>query len=108
MKSIEEIKIELTLKMLSGTLDSYEDIKDLPIDDELRTFVCSLGSIYAYLYASEIDKSPRDDTREAACKDPEYAYLYASEIDESPRDNTREAAYKDPIYKQWYIENLGE
>ena len=51
MKSIEEIKIELTLKMLARGL-LWEDFVYLPIDDELRTFVDTLGPECASWYSA--------------------------------------------------------
>ena len=75
MKSVEEIKIELTLKMLSGSVILYSDIASLPIEDSLRTFVCSLGCYNAHTYAYEVDKCPNDETRAASCKDPSCAFL---------------------------------
>jgi hypothetical protein len=133
MKSIEEIKIELTLKMLAGKI-SYLDIKDLPIDDELRTFVCSIGPFYARYYAQYVEAAPNNETREAACKDPESAcayaeyidcrpgndtrkaacgdafeaYWYAIKVDKCPREDTRKVAYQSSKWKERYIEEFGE
>ncbi|MDC1300022.1 hypothetical protein N8Z24_00790, partial [bacterium] len=56
----------------------------------------------ACLYAIHVDKSPRDDTRQAACKNPAEAYYYAYYVDKSPRDDTRQAACKDSWYKESY------
>jgi len=134
MKSIEEIKKEILLKIMSGGRLSVDCMRILPKDDELRTFMCELRPMYAYWYAYFVDQSPRDDTRTAACKDPEYAYKYAGYIDnfpredtrkgacrdpiyaygyahcvdESPHEETRKAAYRDPYYKQRYIKRFGE
>jgi hypothetical protein len=107
MADIEQIKINLTLKKLSGTLDSYEDIKDLPIDDELRTFVCSINSECAYFYAKYVDKGPHDDTRKAACKSPEDATYYALVVDSCSHKETRESAYRDPDWKKQYLGKWG-
>ena len=101
MKSIEDIKIELTLKMLQGSLDQY-DIEKLPKNDELRSFICQFEPRYAYCYASLIDEAPHPETRTAACKDPEWAYIYAVYVDGAPNEETRIAAYKDPRYAYCY------
>ena len=102
MKAIEEIKIELTLKMLSSGKISYLDIKDFPINDELRTFVCSIGPFYARIYAEYVDKCPRDDTRESACKSSDSACNYAVQVDRCPRDDTRKSACGDSFDAYWY------
>ena len=67
----------------------------------VREWICE-DPQWAYRYALEIDKEPRDDTRKAACKDPRWAYWYARDVDKSPRDDTREAACKDPGWAYWY------
>ncbi len=130
---IENIKSELSTKYANETLN-WADIKDLPVDDSLRTFVCQLGPewafgyavyvdkkphnetrtaasrdpYYAFAYAFSIDKKPLDETRTACCKDPFWAYYYAKEVDMKPLDETREAAYKDPMLKLFYIDRFGE
>ena len=82
MKSIEEIKIELTLKMLSGKI-LWSDIDRLPVNDELRTFVCSLGPKYARWYAGYVDRRVHLETREAAYKDPHQKHWYMYEFEYS-------------------------
>jgi len=75
----------------------------VPKSDEIRTLICDLGSPQcAYDYARWVDKSPRSDTRESACKDPHYVYYYAYWVDRSPRSDTRQGACKDPYYAYWY------
>jgi hypothetical protein len=92
MKTIEEIKIELTLKMLSGDILPKDIYPDFPVDDELRTFICSLDPFCAYNYASNVDKKPHNETRVASCRYPYSAYCYALYVDGGPRDDTREAS----------------
>jgi hypothetical protein len=75
MKSIEEIKIELTIKMLAGTL-RRTDFVSLPKNDELRTFICSMGSPSARWFALEVDKRSCPETDEAIQKDPEQYRFY--------------------------------
>ena len=82
MKTIEQIKIELTLKKLRGDRPTLEDIKDLPKNDDVRTFICELDSFAAYLYAKWVDNGPCDETRNAA--------------------------YRMPLMKRAYIRFLGE
>ena len=108
MKSIEEIKKEILLKIMSGRDLSWEYGKTLPIDDELRTFMCELGSKYSYRYARFIDKCPHEETRKEACKDPKYAYWYASYVDKCSREETRKASYRDPRWKFSYKARFGE
>jgi hypothetical protein len=117
LDSIEEIKKELLLKVMTEGKLSHKYIENLPIDNELRTFLCELGPLYAYWYAYYVDRKyfmvsgdyPWEETREAACRDPGYAYWYAIEIDGCPNDTTRKAAYKDKdfdwafYYHSWEI-----
>jgi hypothetical protein len=62
----------------------------------------------AYQYALEIDKHPRDDTRNASIIDPEYAFFYAKDVDQSPRTDTRQAASNNSYWKQQYKQFEGE
>ena len=64
MRDIEQIKIELTLKKLANGSINWFDIGDVFQNDDLRTFMCSLGNFEAFLYAKFIDKAPTDETRE--------------------------------------------
>jgi len=73
--------------------------------EELRE-VCCGDPWYAYAYASDIDKVPRDDTRFAACKRPKYAYWYASNVDKGHTKETRRACYKDSYYYLCYLEHI--
>jgi hypothetical protein len=82
MRDIEQIKIDLTLKILRGELDSYADIKNLPINDDLRTFICSISPYCAYYYAKYVDKFPFDETRSAAYKNPWWRRYYISSFGE--------------------------
>lgn len=82
------------------------DVDKHPREDT-REAVCR-DSCWAFAYAREIDKCPRDDTRAAACTDAFYAYAYALEVDQCPRDDTREAACTDAVWKKKYIEAFGE
>ena len=134
MKSIDEYKKEILLKIMSGEELDYDYMWSLPQDDSLRTFMCELGPMLAYEYARFVDKSPNEETRKAACGDPRWAYMYAHEVDKCPHEETRKAAcgdlwyaytyawlvdkypheetkevcYRDPEYKQLYIKELGE
>ena len=73
--NIEQIKIDLTLKMLAGNLTRY-DFVSLPKNDELRTFICSTGSQSARWFALEVDKRSCPETDEAIQKDPEQYIFY--------------------------------
>ena len=103
MKSIEDIKTKLVLKMLQGSL-GWNDITSLPKNDELRTFICQFNPKYVYPYAYWVDKGPNPETRTAACKDPKYAYCYARYIDKKPSEETKIAACKDPEWAYYYQE----
>jgi hypothetical protein len=100
--NIEEIKKEILLKIMSEGDLSWKYVETLPKDDSLRTFMCELGPMYAYEYTYLVDRSPHDDTRKAACEDPEYAYRYALYVDKWPREDTRRAACKGPQVAHWY------
>ena len=80
MKSIEEIKIELTLLVLSGEI-LYKGIRNLPVNNELRTFVCNISPYAAYRYAYFVDKSPHYETRKASYKDPKWKEEYIKYIE---------------------------
>jgi len=69
--------------------------------EETREIVCE-DPEFAYEYAKNIDKCPREDTRKAACKNFKYAYLYARDIDKKPRDDTRDAACKNSEHAYFY------
>ena len=66
------------------------------------------SSYSAYYYAKHVDKCPRDDTREAACKDSQCAYFYARDVDQKPRKDTREAACKDPYCAYEYARDIDQ
>ena len=74
-------------------------------DLSIREWVCE-DPYWAYKYALEVDKTPRDDTRAAASKDPEWAYRYALEVDKAPRDDTRASASKNPLWAYRYALNV--
>ena len=61
---------------------------------------------YAYLYAKEVDKCPREDTRKAACVAPYFSYKYALEIDTGPVDITREIACKNAFFAYLYAQDI--
>jgi len=61
--------------------------------NDTREIACK-RAFYAYRYAKEIDKGPRDDTRIAACKRSKYAYYYATEVDKELKDETWDAVKK--------------
>jgi hypothetical protein len=82
MKSIEEIKKEILLKIMRGERVFWYHIVCFPKDDGLRSFLCELGSNWAYSYAYCVDKCPHEETRKAS--------------------------YRDPYYKQEYIDKFGE
>ncbi len=104
---IEQLKADLLVKHLGGTL-GWIDIRYLPIDDSIRTFVCGLDPQWAYWYALDVDRKPHSETRTAACGDTYYAYRYAKCVDRGPSDETREAAFKDSSSKYLYIEEVGK
>jgi len=108
MKTIDEYKKEILLMIMTGEILPYDFMISLPIDDDLRTFMCSLGPMCAYQYADLVDEFPRSITRKEACKDPQYAYLYAYWVDDGPCEDTRKAAYRDPRWKSAYIVRFGE
>lgn len=62
--------------------------------------VCAKAAI-AYSYACYLNQ-PDDETRRAACMEPRWAHNYAEEVDRVPRNDTREAAQFDSEYAQAY------
>ena len=100
--NIEEIKKEILLKIMSEKDLTRHYVETLPIDDSLRTFMCSLGPEFAYLYAHWVDKCPYEETRKAACKDFYCAYAYTRYVDKSPHDETRKAVSGDPDHSYQY------
>jgi hypothetical protein len=98
---IEEIKKEIVLKELEGGL-LFEDVVSLPVNDEIRTFICLFNPIYSRWYAQFVDKGPGDETRKASCRSPEQAYGYAVLVDRRARPDTREGTCKDSYWEQRY------
>ena len=81
MNSIEELKKDIVLKHMAGEV-SIRYIKNLPKDDEIRSLIISFHPSYAFWYAYMVDRCPRDDTREATCKDSVWwGPKYIREID---------------------------
>jgi len=66
----------------------------------MKQLVCT-SLKWAALYALNIDKEPRDDTREAACKHPYYAYFYALYVDKKHRNDTW-SAVQNTKYEEEY------
>jgi hypothetical protein len=63
----------------------------------------------AYLYAFNIDKCPRNDTRNTCLSSPMYAYYYAMNIDKCPRYDTLNACKGHVIYENvYYFDILDE
>jgi len=91
--------IEATRPMFSeGELRCALRLAGVP----LRPPVEAMGPWLAYQYARYFDKAPRDDTRAAACGDPQWAYRYALDVDAAPRDLTRAAACGHPDWAFLY------
>ena len=55
----------------------------------------------AYLYAKNIDKCPRNDTRRGAYENPEWAYNYMKNIDKCFHQKTWEVT-KNTEYEKVY------
>jgi hypothetical protein len=105
LSDIEKIKEELAMKYMAGNLKT-EDIENLPVDDSLRIFICSLGSNFAFAYAENIDHGPHDETRNACSKDLEKLFNYVKKIDGGPRDDTRTACCKNPYWAWLYAKEI--
>lgn len=73
--------------------------------DDTRNAACS-DSYHAYYYAFNVDKIPRDDTRNVACGNPRYAYRYAFNLDKTPRDDTRNAVCGSPEFAYCYAREI--
>ena len=57
-------------------------------------------------YKKALRDGPSDDTRTAACADPDWASQYAIHVDKAPRDDTRAAACADPMSANQYARNV--
>jgi hypothetical protein len=111
MQNIEKIKERFAIKYIIATgglekklldLLEEEEVWNWPVDNKLRTFLCSFGPIGAYYFAVFLDKNPTEETRIAVCKDSYWAYAYARLIDKKPRADTKEAASKNALWKIEY------
>ena len=107
INDIEKIKERLAMKYMAGTLKT-QDIDCLPIDNGLRTLICSFDPCYACHYAEEVDKKPTDETRTGACKNSIWAYYYARDVDRKPTDETRTAACKNSFRAYLYARRIDE
>jgi hypothetical protein len=67
----------------------------------IRKAACQLAEC-AYMYARDVDKSPKEDTRTIACKESKWAYHYAMDVDKKPTNETRIVACQYPIYAYEY------
>lgn len=56
----------------------------------------------AYFYAREVDKYPREDTKNSACMEPYFAYCYAQYVDNFNLKQTRTATCKSPKWAYWF------
>ena len=54
--------------------EAYEHAKFYGSSDKIKKIACQ-DPQYAFLYAKNIDKCPREDTREAVCENSKYAYF---------------------------------
>ena len=78
---IEELKKEILLKIMNRErMGNY--MYALPIDGELRTFMCELSPLYALRYAKLVDKCPHEETRKASYRDPRWKCSYKARFGE--------------------------
>ncbi len=70
--------------------------------EKFRRKVVLADPEWAYCYARDVDKEPRDDTRQAVLADPDWAYSYAKDIDKKPHKDTRQAVLANPISSYFY------
>ncbi len=91
-------QIEWTIDRLVTAVDAGVDL-EWGWDNGLRLprVVALASPLLAYLYARDIDRCARDDTRAAALAAPMPAYQYAMYIDRCARDDTRAAALAAPM-----------
>ena len=99
--TVEELEKKVIAASLNGNYDYLyalvavvvvEQTDTMALDpDRFRPYYLTNPEL-AYWFAREVDKGPRDDTREACCKDPNYSHSYATNIDKCPHDLTRKAA----------------
>lgn len=105
MKTIREIKDELALIYMKSSL-RLEDFVGLPKNDELRTFVCSLGPRAAFCYAQEVDWGSHNETREACLSDAYFSTKYAIQIDRCYRKDTYKASLRSEGFHREYVDRL--
>jgi len=85
--------------------EAYKYARENEGSDKLSS-ICCQDPYYAYLYAIDIDESPREDTRIAACEDPLWAYWYSLEVDKGYHKETRRACYKTHDYYKLYLRDV--
>lgn len=106
---LEKKLIELTVNASDGFFFLYQlyaNIETISEDPErFRPYFIKDPS-FAYEFASNIDRGPKDCMREVCCKDPYYAYMYAIMIDKKARWDTYENLTSH--YKEHYEESLGK
>lgn len=73
--------------------------------DKLREICCKEPE-YAYMYAKNVDKVPREDTRSAAIIFPYLAYWYALNVDRGYTMETRRACYESTMYYLLYLKDV--
>jgi len=75
---------------------------DLPRNDEAREALYEINDPrLSYWYARKCDGS-HVYTRMSACGDPKYAYHYAKEVDKVPRDDTKKACKVNAYWMERY------
>jgi hypothetical protein len=105
-KTIEDIKLSLTVKALAGNQIEKTDILKFLQLDGIEEFVCNLSAKAAYLYAELA--GPSLLSRKRASKDPDLAYAYACYIDKRAYPITREGAYKGDTARWYYKSRFPE
>lgn len=80
MKTIDEYKKEILLRVMRGEELDWTYVRTLPKNDELRSLMCELRPEYACIYAERVDKCPHEETRKAACREAATSYIYAAYV----------------------------
>ena len=102
-------QIEWTLGILQSAVDHEVDLRwgfAHGFGDTLPRETALTQPCTACLYAQNVDKEPRDDTRNAVMGSPATAYNYARDVDKGSRDDTRNAVLGSEHYACYYARDV--
>ena len=92
---------ELKHVVLSDVVWSFLYASNIHKDNDLFE-KCLEDSHMSLMWSRNIDKTPNDNARKSACKDPEWALMYALDVDGGPHEETRYGASVDDYWAMLY------